>query len=139
MARAFSRSVLTVFGATAALGLTLAGCTAGPLSDRVSDKMPESLGGLPAGAPARPATPYQYPAVHDMPAPRAAPTLTEEERSKLEKELQTVRDRQLAQEGQGPAKKAGKKAAPETKKPADSPIYVPPASDTKTSGAKTNP
>ncbi len=135
MARAFSRSVLTVFCASVALGFTLAGCTAGPLSD----KMPENLGGLPAGAPARPATPYQYPAVHDIPPPRAAPTLNDEEQFKLEKELQAVRDRQETQEGQGGAKKTSKKAAPEAKKAVDGPIYVPPASGAKTSGAKTNP
>ena len=86
----------------------LAGCASGP----VIDQMPSNLG-LPAGAPARPATPYVYPAVHDMPPPRATPTMTEEQQVKLEKELTAVRDRQEAHEGT--AKKTAQAAK---KKPA---------------------
>ncbi|HEY0222932.1 MAG TPA: hypothetical protein VGC38_00285, partial [Pseudolabrys sp.] len=78
----------------------LAGCSAGPWSDQ----MPQSLGGLPADAPARPLSPYQYPAVHDMPPPRATKPMNDEEQFKLEKELSAIRDRQLSQEGQKPAK-----------------------------------
>ena len=60
------------------------------------DRLPEELGGLPAGTPARPATPYQYPAVHDMPPPARPTPMSEEEQVKLEKDLATIRDRQEA-------------------------------------------
>ena len=63
--------------------MALGGCSAGPMIDR----LPGEMGGLPAGAPARPATPYQYPAVHDMPPPRSTTPMSEEEQFKLEKEL----------------------------------------------------
>jgi len=134
MARAFQRSLLAALG----LATALAACSAGPLSDRV----PEALGGLPAGAPARPVTPYQYPAVHDMPPPRATEPLNEDAQMKLEKELRATRDRQEAEEGKSPngakpgtAKKAvsetNKKAVPLAKKPPkeapDDVIVVPPA------------
>lgn len=105
------------------LALALAGCTPGPMIDR----LPEGVGGLPAGAPARPAAPYQFPAVHDMPAPRSAKPLSEEEQFRLEKELQATRDRQEGREAQGP------KAAETAKK-------KPPAPKTgQNTGAKTNP
>lgn len=90
-----------VLGGLLATGmiLGLVGCSAGPLIDKV----PEAVGGLPPGAPARPVTPYQYPAVHDMPPPRDSQPLSEEDQVKLEKELQAVRDRQAAQGSDGPA------------------------------------
>ena len=91
------RAALMVLGAAVAL----AGCSPGPMMER----LPQGMGGLPPGAPARPATPYQYPAVHDMPPPRATRPLTEEEQIRAEKELQAVRDRQ-----------EGRKAAPGAKK-----------------------
>ncbi|HET7912196.1 MAG TPA: hypothetical protein VFL49_09195 [Pseudolabrys sp.] len=84
----------------------LTGCAPGPVIDR----LPGDLG-LPAAAPARPETPYEYPAVHDMPPDRASSPMTEEEQVRLEKELIKVRDRQ---EGQPPATKKG---APAAKKP----------------------
>ena len=107
------------------------------------DQMPGELG-LPKDAPARPVTPYQYPAVHDMPPPRASAPMTDEEQFKLEKELRIVRDRQEAQEGRkapkAPAQTvkktapAGKeKAAPVTEKQPSGAIVVPPA------GVKANP
>ena len=58
MLRAVLRSFLVLLG----LGMTLVGCAASPLVDQ----LPAGIG-LPAGTPSRPATPYQYPAVHDMP------------------------------------------------------------------------
>jgi hypothetical protein len=90
------------------------------------DKLPADMG-LPANAPARPETPYEYPAVHDMPPARASEPMTEEEQVKLEKELANVRDRQ---EGRPPP---GKKAAPAAKKPPDD------AANGQTAGAKANP
>ena len=122
MARALKRSILAALGLATVLAAFLAGCAAGP----VIDEMPSNIG-LPAGGPARPATAYEYPAVHDMPPPRAAPTMTEEQQLKLEKELTTVRERQEA--GEGTAKKA---AQPAKKKPAA-------ADNAQTGGAKANP
>ena len=84
--------------------------------------------GLPAGAPARPATPYEYPAVHDMPPDRSGTLpMTEEEQVKLEKELANVRDRQ---EGRP---QSAKKPAPTAKKPPND------AESGQTAGAKPNP
>jgi hypothetical protein len=113
--RALQRSIL------AALVLLLAGCTAGPVIDTLPSNM-----GLPAGTPARPATPYQYPAVHDMPPPRTTQPMTEEQLQNLENELAVVRDRQVAREG-------AKKPEQTTKK------KVEPANNAQSGGVKTNP
>ena len=122
------RAILTA----SVLGLTLfaAGFLAGCSSGAVIDQMPSGVG-LPAGTPERPATPYVYPAVHDMPPPRATPTLTEEQQVEAEKELTAVRDRQEAHD------RAAKKTTPPAKK-------KPAAADTDQAtapegGAKTNP
>jgi hypothetical protein len=72
-----------------AIGLLLAAC-----SGSESFELPQSLGGLPTDAPARPTTPYQYPAVHDMPPPRSVKTLSDEELRKVEKDLTAARERQ---------------------------------------------
>jgi hypothetical protein len=71
-----------------ALTVSLAAC-----ASTVADLPPE-VGGLAAGTPQRPAQPGVYPAVHDMPPPRANTVLTEEERKKAEAELAALRDRQ---------------------------------------------
>lgn len=110
------------------LAALLAGCSAGS----IGDTMPESMGGLPAGAPARPnVTNRQFPAVHDMPAPRSTQPMSEEEQVKLEKDLQGLRDRQnaAAKDDAPPASAAKPAAKPAVKK----------QSDAKTSGAKPNP
>jgi hypothetical protein len=70
----------------------LAGCTVGSLGDH----LPTAAGGLPESAPARPATPTAYPAVHDMPPPRSENVLTDEERKKLEDDLIAARKRNTA-------------------------------------------
>jgi hypothetical protein len=107
-----------------ALGLAavLAGCAPGPIIDRLPGEL-----GLPAGAPARPETPYEYPAVHDMPPNRASSPMTEEEQVRLEKELINVRDRQEGRPS------ATKKAAPTAKKPPKG------AQNGQTDGVKANP
>ena len=107
-----------------ALGLAavLTGCAPGPIIDRLPGEL-----GLPAGAPARPETPYEYPAVHDMPPDRASSPMTAEEQVRLEKDLMSVRDRQ---EGRPPA---AKKATPTAKKPPKG------AQNGQTDGAKPNP
>ena len=106
-----------------ALSLLLGGCSAGAIVDKLPGEVSE-----PADTPARPATPYAYPAVHDMPPPRAAPVMTEDQQVTLEKDLEAARDHQ-----EGRQKPAVKPAA--KKKP-------PPAADQDASaqdGAKTNP
>jgi hypothetical protein len=87
--------------------LALAGLLAGCSASSVVAQLPGNMG-LPADAPARPAVPYDYPAVHDMPPPRATKPLTEEEQIRLEKELTAIRNRQ--ENGAPSAKKATSKA-----------------------------
>jgi hypothetical protein len=83
-----------VGGLAAALLLAVAailpGCSSGGV---VGDHMPTAAGGLPQGAPQRPAQPAPYPAVHDMPPPRAQTVLSDEEQKKLEDELIAARKR----------------------------------------------
>jgi hypothetical protein len=112
----------TLWAATLGLAAALAGCSPGP----ILDKLPAGMG-LPANTPARPETPYEYPAVHDMPPARESVPMTEEEQVKLEKDLANARDRQ---EGQPPS---DKKAAPAHKKPPND------AANGQTAGAKANP
>lgn len=124
MERALQRSILAAL--TLATATALAGCSSGA----VIDKLPGDMG-LPAGTPERPTTPYVYPAVHDMPPPRATPTMSEEQQVKEEEELKAVRDRQ--EPGDGAAKKT---AQPAKKKPATADTgQAAGAQD----GAKTNP
>ena len=56
-------------------------------SSYTGDVLPHSMGGLPANAPERPAVPPPFPAVHEMPPPRANTVLTDEERRKAEEDL----------------------------------------------------
>ena len=60
----------------------------------VLSEMSTQVGGLPAGAPQRPAVAPEYPAVHEMPPPRTAAVLTEEEKKKVEAELAAMRAEQ---------------------------------------------
>jgi hypothetical protein len=124
MERALQRSILAAL--TLATVTALAGCSSGA----VIDKLPGDMG-LPAGTPERPTTPYVYPAVHDMPPPRATPTMSEEQQVKEEEELKVVRDRQEARDGA-----AKKTAQPAKKKPAT--INTGQAAGAQ-DGAKTNP
>src|SRR5262249_52526253 len=105
-----------------AVGGGRGGFGAGPGPDNPPADM-----GLPAGAPARPATPYEYPAVHDMPPARKTVPMTEEEQVKLEKELANVRDRQAGRT------QTPKKPAPKPKKPPND------GESGQTAGAKPNP
>jgi hypothetical protein len=93
------------------LGL-LSGCSS------LGESIPASIGGLPADAPARPANPPDYPAVHDMPPTRAAPVLDEYSKKKLEDDLVSARDRQAGRKPEGSKPVAKKPAA---KKPAARP------------------
>ena len=100
------RAVIVVLSAIA-----LASCS----TSESFEKLPESLGGLPADAPVRPKTPYQYPAVHDMPAQRPEKTLNDAELLKLEKELQDARERQEKAAAAAPEAEAPPKPAPAPK------------------------
>jgi len=99
----------------AALGLIglLAGCVGGP----IADTLPEAMGGLPQGTPSRSSSPARFPAVHDMPPPRATTPLNEADQMKMEKDLEAIRDRQA---GAGEPPPAAAKPAPAAtkKKPA---------------------
>ena len=78
------------FGAVAAaclLAAMLAGCSS------VIDSVPTSMGGLPEGVPARPAAPPAYPAVHDLPPPRADSALSDVESKRLREDLKKTRNR----------------------------------------------
>ena len=80
-----------------ALGL-LGGCAS---ANKMGDYVPAGAGGLPEGTPERPATPYAYPAVHDMPPPRETAVLSSEEQKKLEDDLAAARKRAAAAGGSG--------------------------------------
>src|SRR5262249_62320081 len=124
MRRVFER-ILQVAGLC--LLTAFGGCSAGPMIDR----LPADFG-LPAGAPARPEKPLEYPAVHDMPPARSSAPMSEEEQVKAEKELTALRDRQ---EGRSPA---SKKAANSPPKRADHGREAEPAvkTDGETSGVE---
>jgi hypothetical protein len=72
-------------------GAMLAGCSS------AIDHIPTALGGLPEGIPARPAEPPPYPAVHDMPTPRASTPLSEAEKKLLKDDLIANRNRAIQQ------------------------------------------
>lgn len=130
MRRTLIRSTLAVLGLAAAL----TGCSAGPLMEQ----LPQSLGGLPADTPPAPRTPYQYPAVHDMPPARATEPLSEEQQWQLEQKLKGLRDRQEGQQANeaksGPG--AGKPAKPAKNKAKKKPAA---AKASESAGAKPNP
>ena len=66
----------------------LAGCAS------TFDALPEKIGGLPQGVPARPAEVGAYPNVYQPMEPRAVSKLNEGEQKSLEQELQAMREKQ---------------------------------------------
>jgi hypothetical protein len=91
---ATSRRALACVGAAGLLSL-VAGCSG---TTSMLSSLPASMGGLPADAPARPvAEQTSFPAVHDMPPPRAAATLTPEQVQAVEAEIASARARQKQQ------------------------------------------
>jgi len=129
---------LAVLGPALAFGLALglAGCSNAPMGEG----LPTEMGGLPKGAPARPATSGQYPAVHDMPPPRSTDPMTDDEQLKLEKELRAARDRQEAlQADDDPAKKPAKDKKPATAKKKPPGVAKPLDVRPKTTGGTANP
>jgi hypothetical protein len=88
--RAWGKRALAAALVLAAASI-LAGC-----ASTIADYAPNMLGGLPAETPQRPAKPYVYPAVNDLPPPRTYPMLTAEEQKKLEDDLTAARERTSA-------------------------------------------
>lgn len=80
------------------LSLVVAGCSSGPNGSTLSN-LPVSMGGLPGDTPARPVSEGVYPAVHDMPPPRATPVMTAEQVKAAEAEISFARDRAKRQAG----------------------------------------
>jgi hypothetical protein len=95
------------------LAVMLDGCSPAALMEKV----PTDMGGLPPDAPAPAPTAYQYPAVHDIPPPRADKPLTDEQQEKLEKDLQAARAKLESRE-KADQTPADKKTAPAAQKPA---------------------
>src|SRR5262245_14180496 len=110
--------------AVLALVLAVSGCTT-----YIADNLPTAVGGLPEHTPARPATPAEFPAVHDRPEPRTQGLLSEDERKKLKDDLTATRDRA--------AKLAPKSEPPANEQPAKKKLPAPAASKKKTEPAPT--
>ena len=72
---------------TAALGVAACG------SSSVGTQVPAWAGGLPPGAPQRAAVQPPFPNLNDRPPARPAKLMSEQEQTRLEAELATVRDR----------------------------------------------
>jgi hypothetical protein len=108
------------------------------LAQSVFGKLPESLGGLPADAPAVPKTPYQYPAVHDMPPPRNDKTLSDDQQLNLLNQLEDARDRQVRRADEERAADGETPKAPNVtkKKPSAAQKQPKPAAQ---AGVKANP
>jgi hypothetical protein len=66
----------------------LAGC-----GTIIADHLPMAAGGLTEGIPDRPTKQTNFPAVHDLPPPRASTVLTDAEQKKLEDDLIAARTR----------------------------------------------
>ena len=77
-----------VAAALMAAAAALSGC-----GSMIADHLPAAIGGEPAGTPQRPASTGAYPAVHDMPPPRATPVLSDADERKLEADLVAARNR----------------------------------------------
>src|SRR2546421_11445564 len=71
-----------------AFAMVLPGCSS------TFDVLPEKMGGLPAGAPERPAETRAFPNVYEPRPTREAKPLTNDEQKKLESELATLREQQ---------------------------------------------
>ena len=98
-----------------AFALALSACSS------TFDVLPEKMGGLPAGAPERPAEPMAFPNVYEQRPTREAKPLNDEEQKKLESELATLREQQKQQANPPapppPAPPPAKKAAAPAQKP----------------------
>lgn len=113
--RELSARVLAIMCFLAAAGL-LSSCSA----SRIADSLPPSLGGLPEGVPERPAVQPEYPAVHDLPPPRADSTLSEAEKKSLKNELITTRERAVLRAGAKKTETTTKRASAKRPESSDS-------------------
>ncbi len=59
----------------------------------IADHLPTAASGLLEGVPDRPTKQTNFPAVHDLPPPRASTVLTDAEQKKLEDDLIAARTR----------------------------------------------
>jgi hypothetical protein len=80
-------------------------------------QLPPAMGGETADTPRAPANPPAYPPVHDMPAARPVPLMTEQEQKAAEAELIAARDRQTPKKKAAPAQ-ADQQAASRQARPA---------------------
>jgi hypothetical protein len=114
-ARAYGRELRWVVAGVLAATMGLGGCAS--TSQSIADGASQApVIGLPADAPARPAEPVAYPAVHDLPPPRNSVVLTGLEQQRLEADLIAARDRQQAAAGIAPAgSKMGSSKTKDTK------------------------
>ena len=109
----------------------MAGLLSACSSSRIGDSLPPSLSGLPAGVPERPAVQPDYPAVYDLPPPRADTMLSDAEKKSLKDDLIASRERA--------ALRAGVKK-PDTPKPATAKKPDPSGSGrTQSAGAARDP
>ena len=99
--------------AAALLLATLSGC-----SSSTFDVLPEKLGGLPAGAPERPAEHKAFPNVYEVRPTREAAPLSETEQKKLETDLTTLRESQKQRANPPPPPPPKAATAPPKKAPA---------------------
>jgi len=81
--RCCSATMAVVFSA-----MMLTGC-----GSIIADHLPTAAGGLPEDGPDRPTKQSSFPAVHDLPPPRASTVLTDAEQKKLEDDLIVARTR----------------------------------------------
>lgn len=98
---------------TVAALLMLAGCASSTF-----DALPEKLGGLPEGAPARPTEVAPYPNVYEPMVPREVKKLTEGEQKSAEQELLALRESQNLRANPPPVAMKKPAAAPQPKKQA---------------------
>jgi len=87
-----SRLMSTPLALVAALGI--AGC-----GSSVGTRVPTWAGGLPPEAPAPAAVQAVFPDVHDIPPPRPAKLITEQEQARIEAELAAIRTKMNTQAG----------------------------------------
>ncbi len=85
----------------------LPGCSA----SQFFSGMPSAIGGETANTPREPDNPPAFPAVHDMPAARPVPVMTEEQQKQAEADLVAARDKQIG----APAKPEAQKKVVEKK------------------------
>lgn len=93
----------------AASALALSACST------TGDVLSENLGGLPASAPQRPATPLPVPNVYEVRPTRDARPLTGDEQRKLEADLTSLRESQKARANPPPAPPPKKSASADKK------------------------